>query len=85
LSLKQANLRDLRARDAVAAPADRNSSTSNSSSHRTKECCRMSMFAVFGAFDLMQDFVSLVDAGASLLFADKAGRVVQIADDTPFL
>ena len=42
----------------------------------------MSMFAVLGAFDLVQDFVSLVDAGASLLFAGKAGRVVQIADKT---
>jgi hypothetical protein len=48
-------------------------------------CCRMSVFAVLGVFDLVQDFISLVDAGASLLFAGKAGRVGQIPDDAPVL
>ena len=43
----------------------------------------MGVFLVLRAFYLVQDFVSLVDAGPNFLFASKACRVAEIANDAP--
>ena len=46
-------------------------------------CCSMGVFLVLRAFYLVLNFVSLVDAGPSFLFASKACRVAEIANDAP--
>jgi hypothetical protein len=46
---------------------------------------RMGGFTILGAFDLVQDLVSLVDPRADLLLPGKARRVFQIPDDASIL
>src|SRR5262249_50296018 len=48
-------------------------------------CCSVGLFSALRVLHPVQDFIALVDSRSSLLFARKAHRVVEVADDPAIL